>query len=313
MSDPISSIRRRFMVTGSSGQLGARTVDALVELGYPVIALDRRQPSSQSRSRSSLVEYVTRNLTDLDDAPEGLQESAAQITDLVHLAARVADIPSTSPDAPCDLKAEIYGAVNLLRLIPNVSSIVYSSSEMVYGNSNGGLHTEDSDASPTNLYGVLKATLEDYFLQYGKSNHCRVAILRLASVYGSTLDGSQALPIFIKTVLAGQPPVISGPPDVRRDRVHIDDVIDAITAAVESKKSGIFNIGSGSACSTIELARMVISGVESNVEPVIQQRSSNMAELVSRDMDISKAWSELGYAPKFDIRTGVNAVIRKFS
>jgi len=236
----------------------------------------------------------------------------AGITDLVHLAARIADIPTTSPDAPKDLMAEVLGTVDLLRLVPNVTSIVFSSSEMVYGSVNASLLTEDSDIRPTNLYGVLKATIEDYLIQYGRSNKCRISILRLASVYGTSLDGLQALPSFIRAALAGAPPVISGPPYVRRDRVHVDDVISAIMIAVENENSGIFNIGSGVASSTIELAQTVVRIANSNVDPVIQQSLKNMAEVASCEMDISKARRELGYVPKFDLHSGIEAVIKRF-
>jgi UDP-glucose 4-epimerase len=312
MNDLISSKQRRFMVTGSSGQLGVRTVDALVESGHAVIALDRRQPSSESRSRSNLVEYVTYSLEDLGNTPQSFQDSTAEVTDLVHLASRIADIPTTSADAPGDLMAEVLGTVDLLRLVPNVRSIVFSSSEMVYGSVNAPLLAEDSAIRPTNLYGVLKATLEDYLLQYGISDKCRISILRLASVYGTSLEGSQALPSFIRAALTGEPPVISGPPDVRRDRVHVDDVISAIMVAIDNEKSGIFNIGSGTASSTIELAQAVVRIANSSVDPVIQQSLKNMAEVASCEMDISKARRELGYAPKFDLHSGLKAVIEKF-
>jgi UDP-glucose 4-epimerase len=289
-----------------------RTVDALVESGHAVIALDRRQPSSESRSRSNLVEYVTYSLEDLGNTPQSFQDSTAEVTDLVHLASRIADIPTTSADAPGDLMAEVLGTVDLLRLVPNVRSIVFSSSEMVYGSVNAPLLAEDSAIRPTNLYGVLKATLEDYLLQYGISDKCRISILRLASVYGTSLEGSQALPSFIRAALTGEPPVISGPPDVRRDRVHVDDVISAIMVAIDNEKSGIFNIGSGTASSTIELAQAVVRIANSSVDPVIQQSLKNMAEVASCEMDISKARRELGYAPKFDLHSGLKAVIEKF-
>ena len=82
--------------------------------------------------------------------------------------------------------------------------------------------------------------------------------------------------------------------------------------AVENENSGIFNIGSGAASSTIELAEAVVRIANSSVDPVIHQSPKNMAEVTSCEMDISKARRELGYVPKFDLHSGVEAVIKRF-
>jgi UDP-glucose 4-epimerase len=312
LNNPEPGARRRFLVTGSSGQFGVRTVNALVARGFPVIALDRQVPSGQFRSPSPLVEYVTSDLSDLGIAPDGLKISAAKVTDLVHLAARVNDhIPLTSPNAAEDLTGLVLGTIDLLRLVPNVRRIVFTSSVMVYKDTGNSVLTEVSDLGPSSFYAVLKAALEDYLQLYCESNDCRVAILRVASVYGSTLAGPSALPSFVRAALAGEPPVVSGPPDALRDRIHVDDAFSGLMLAVDGEASGIFNIGSGAASSTVEIARAAIKATGARVEPLIKQTPGHSSDGVSIEIDITRARDILGYNPKYNIDTGIETLVRE--
>ena len=73
----------------------------------------------------------------------------------------------------------------------------------------------------------------------------RIATLRLYSVYGPWEDPHRLIPSVIVRGLGGAwPPLVA--PDVARNFVYVDDVVDAFVEAAASAKTGsVYNVGTG--------------------------------------------------------------------
>ncbi|MGC8988133.1 NAD-dependent epimerase/dehydratase family protein [Infirmifilum sp.] len=85
-------------------------------------------------------------------------------------------------------------------------------------------------------------------------------MLRLFNVYGPKQSRAYAGVIieFIRRVSRGEPPVIFGDGEQIRDFVHVNEVVNAIMLALGNDKArGIYNIGSGTATSINELAKIL--------------------------------------------------------
>jgi nucleoside-diphosphate-sugar epimerase len=113
-------------------------------------------------------------------------------------------------------------------------AIVYLSTVGVYGDRKGDWVDEASPALPTTARSRARLAAEQVWQQFGRRRGIPVAILRLAGIYG---PGRNAL----TQVARG---------DARRivkagqifNRIHVDDIAQAIDAAFARKASGIFNI-----------------------------------------------------------------------
>ena len=105
--------------------------------------------------------------------------------------------------------------------------------------------------------------------------------------------------------------MVSGPPDALRDRIHVDDAFSGLMLAVDGEASGIFNIGSGAASSTVEIARAAIKATGARVEPLIKQTPGHSSDGVSIEIDITRARDILGYNPKYNIDTGIETLVRE--
>jgi UDP-2-acetamido-2,6-beta-L-arabino-hexul-4-ose reductase len=101
-------------------------------------------------------------------------------------------------------------------------------------------------AALDNPYGRSKRAAEEAVLRYGERMNARVAILRLANVFGkwSRPNYNSVVATFCYNTARGLPITISDPESLLR-LVHIDDVIDTILLLVSgaTDKQGIVAVG----------------------------------------------------------------------
>ena len=113
-------------------------------------------------------------------------------------------------------------------------AIVYLSTIGVYGDRRGDWVDEDSPALPTEARSRARLAAEQVWQDFGRRRGIPVAILRLAGIYGPDRSA-------LTQVARG---------DARRivkadqifNRIHVDDIAQAIDAAFARKASGIFNV-----------------------------------------------------------------------
>lgn len=137
---------------------------------------------------------------------------------------------------------------------------VYASSASVYGLGSEGF-CEDTKESPLNYYAISKTSL-DMFVKQKIIDHPDATIvgLRYFNVYGQNEDhkGNMASPIhkFIDQAKSGEIKVFEGSEKYLRDFVHVEDVVK-ITKDSVNFKSGIYNVGTGSPRSFLEVAEII--------------------------------------------------------
>jgi nucleoside-diphosphate-sugar epimerase len=116
--------------------------------------------------------------------------------------------------------------------------IIYMSATSVYGETGGGVVTEESPAEPTSAMGKRRLDAEEAFLAFGAKNNVAVVILRVSGIYGPG-----RLPLM--QISQGQPLLReeeSGP----SNRIHADDLASICLAAAQHGENGaIFNVSDG--------------------------------------------------------------------
>lgn len=113
-------------------------------------------------------------------------------------------------------------------------SIVYLSTVGVYGDRGGEWVDEESPAKPDSARSRGRLAAEQIWQEFGKHRGIPVAVLRLAGIYG---PGRNAL----TQIARGDVRRIVKPGQVF-NRIHVDDIAQAIDAALAHKASGIFNV-----------------------------------------------------------------------
>jgi nucleoside-diphosphate-sugar epimerase len=122
---------------------------------------------------------------------------------------------------------------DVLARSPRQRSIVYLSTIGVYGDSGGAWVDETSEAHPGSARSKARLAAERAWQKFS-GTRCAVAILRLAGIYG---PGRNAL----VNVANGTAKRLVKPGQVF-NRIHVDDIAQAIDACFSHGASGIFNV-----------------------------------------------------------------------
>ena len=177
------------------------------------------------------------------------------------------DVVKSGPDS---VDLNIKGTVNLLGFLPNLKSITFSSTYMVYGTPIFNPVNEDHPTDPNVVYGASKLATEKFLQIFAKESKISLSILRIMGIYNVEKPHGQAIPSFVKMIASNQSPTIYGTGEIRRNHLYIDDAINAILTTVNNPKTGIFNIGGSDATSNLEIIQMINEKMGKNVKPIFK-------------------------------------------
>ena len=141
----------KVMVTGATGFIGANLVRALLEQGYQVKALVRKE-STRKNIEGSDIEVVFGDLRDMTSL--GMALNGCEV--LFHVAA---SYTFWSPDPKDIYETNVKGTENILAaaIAEGIKRVVYTSTESTIGIAkNGSLGTEEKETDPGALAGHYK-------------------------------------------------------------------------------------------------------------------------------------------------------------
>jgi nucleoside-diphosphate-sugar epimerase len=127
-----------------------------------------------------------------------------------------------------------------LEAAERLRSVVYLSTVGVYGDHAGAWVDEETPPQPDMTRSRDRLAAEQAWQNFGARRDIPVAILRLAGIYG---PGRNAL----VQVARGEARCIIKPGQVF-NRIHVDDIAQAIEAALTQKADGIFNVADDEPC-----------------------------------------------------------------
>ncbi|UCH88154.1 MAG: NAD-dependent epimerase/dehydratase family protein [Thermoplasmata archaeon] len=326
---------KKILVTGACGQLGLALTNYLQRYSSKIVALDIepvKDPwdnDGHNKDELENLQFVLADLTrevDLVACKIDLED----VDYLVHLASIIEDSKDIKVHAQSVIDRDISGTVDLLKHLPALKGICFSSSYMIYGPTIYSPIDEHHPTDPINIYGVCKLAAEKFLTLYGQQKNISVTVLRYAGIYGpgTPADSTRLIPSVIRTVAQNKPPVIFGEGTELRETVYIDDAVSAIVSAIKQAQSdvkGTFNISSGKPYTAKELAELVIelsteiSGTgklqpEYRVAPAKDVGGDGGgAALTGVELAITSAKDKLGYNPKITLREGLAEHIKWYS
>ena len=301
------------LVIGGAGFLGSHLVAALSKAGDEVCVQDiiPAEAASKLRDVSKRITYVWKSTLDMNaDDIEGYNR-------IVHLAAQGdAPLATSSPRWTYALNLDSTMAVlqTLKQSVGNGTSrvkMLYMSSDAVYGRVPPERlpAREEEPMRPVNTYGASKAAAELLINAYVSQWNLPVIILRSTTMFGEGSRLSQAVPIFIRQALRGEPITVEGDGSQTRDINYVGNATDAIVAALNSPlDNGTWNIGSGTEISIKELAKLIIDLTNSKSEIIF--KPWRLGERGLRlFLSIDKARRDLHYSPTCTLEAGLRRTI----
>lgn len=173
---------------------------------------------------------------------------------------------------------------------------------------------EDKPLRPGSVYAISKRDQEELCICVGRAYNIPVVALRFFNVYGAGQSlinpYTGIISIFASRIKNGEPPLIYEDGLESRDFVHVDDVVQACMLAMTNENADyqIVNVGSGTALSIIDAARVMIRVMGASVEPQVIGKY-RVGDIRHCYADLKKARKLLGYKPKVSFEDGIREFI----
>lgn len=272
------------LVTGGSGFIGSHIVDRLISLGHDVRVIDNESSEVHEQFyHNDKAQYYKLDIADYE-----LTRNLYNEVDYVfHLAAESRIQPAIE-NPILTVRTNTLGTATVLQCSreAKVKRVIYSSTSSAYGRINVPPLVETMPDDCLNPYSVSKVAGEKMCKMYTDLFGLETIIFRYFNVYGprEPLKGPYApvVGLFLRQYKAGEPLTIVDDGTQRRDFTYVDDVVNANILAMKTDVSKeyfgtIFNVGTGSNHSVIELARM-ISHLVTFIEPRPGEAKETLAD-----------------------------------
>lgn len=314
-------LKSRIIVTGGAGFIGSHVVDALLRKGHAVTVLDnfstgKRSNLSQWASDERL-EIIECDVADGLFAPlNNLDTSAENIGAVVHLSAQTSVVASLQ-NPLFDNRANYQSTLCVLEYCryQKIPRVVHASSAAVYGNATSLPIAERSPTLPLSPYGLHKLASEQALLCYQQIHNISSTRLRFFNVFGPRQDPaspySGVISVFVDRAKHNQPLCIFGDGKQTRDFVYVGDVADIIVQScfADSAEGQVFNVGTGSATSILELATKVIQASSST--STIEHKPKRTGEIVDSLADVGHAENKLGFRATTSLLEGLRHILNE--
>ncbi len=294
----------RILVTGSSGTIGTRLCERLLQDGVEVVGADIR-----ANAWNKKIDALTHR-ADLRDE-KSLDGLKGDFDLIVHLAAnaRVYDLVKK----PKDAFDNIAMTFNVLEFARNrgVGRVMFASSREVYGNF-GEARKSEGEVSLSRCespYAASKMAGEALVTSYDKCYGIKSVIFRFSNVYGMYDESDRLVPILIRKLGRNEDVQIFGE-DKSLDFTYIDDTVDGILATIkrfDAAAGKTINIATGRGTRLVEVAEKMKELMKSSSKLIIA--ASRTGEVTKYVADLSLAQETLGYAPKVSLEEGLKRSI----
>lgn len=311
------------LVTGASGFAGGRLVRHLVEAGQMVRGLVREASRAKLGDLAAVMEVADGDLAD----PASLSRACADVEVVYHIAAtyRQAGQPDSAYQA-----VNVDGTRHLLDAAgaAGVRRVVHCSTGGVHGHIEHPPANEDAPIAPGDIYQETKLEGERLARAFGEQGSVEVVVARPTGIYG---PGDTRLLKLFRGIARGTLPMI-GDGQVFYHLNYVDDLAEGfrLCGEVPAAAGRTYLLGGAEYTTLSELVALVadVLGVAPprwrlpvwpvwlaaacceflcvplRIEPPLYRRRIAFYTK-SRAFDISRARRELGYAPRVDLRTGI--------
>ena len=168
--------------------------------------------------------------------------------------------------------------------------------------------------APQNVYGITKLAATHYASLLGRTGRLPVLTLRLFSPYGPYDEARRLVSATVTHLLRGTTPRLANPEAVR-DYVYVDDVIEAILAALPaaSQYAGqVYNIGSGQQYSAVEVVKEIAQTIGIPSPQDWGVALSRPWESPVWQAVILKAKRDFGWQPRLTLAQGIVKTVAWF-
>ena len=312
---------KKVLVLGGVGFIGSNLAIRLVAEEAKVTLVDSMIPHHGGNlfNIEPIQEYCKVNFSDIRDA-HSLRYLVQGQDIIFSLAGQVNHLDSME-DPFTDLEINCLSQLNLLEVCrkfnPTVK-IIYSSTRQVYGRPQYLPVDEKHPIVPVDVNGINKVAGENYYSLYAKVYDMDCTSLRLTNTYGPRqfIRGSRQgfTGIFLRKAIEGQPIVLFGNGQQRRDFNYVEDVVTALLLAASTPEASgnVYNLGHHHSYSLLDFIHILqnFCDFEYEIKPFPPDRARIDIGDYYSDYNLFK--DTTGWMPSVDLEEGLAQTVAYF-
>tara|TARA_B100000787_G_C16184701_1_gene293934 strand:- start:56 stop:1030 length:975 start_codon:yes stop_codon:yes gene_type:complete len=306
------------VVTGASGYIGSSLIVKLKKYSAKIIRISRKKLSPEDG-----VEDWLMDLNNLDNWMKIV--SNADI--IFHLAGNTS-IYNAEKNPQESLMSTVLPITHLISASKTLflsPKVVFASTVTIYGLTNKEPVDESTAPNPITLYDMHKYFAEQLIVMACKNSIIDASILRLANVYGPSLNETMAddrgvLSKLTRMALEGKDLNIYGGGSYIRDYVYITDVISAfICVCSKNSKDIIFNVSTETGTKVIDVFNLISQEVQKTAfvqnKVVVSNWPIEVNEIEKRNFIGSNQLlkSVSNWSPSVEIGDGIKQLVSYFA
>jgi UDP-glucose 4-epimerase len=307
----------RVLITGGMGVIGAETSRKFVREGHRPVVYARHRDDRLVDDILDKIDFESGDVLDLARMLDVIKRH--HVTHIVHAAGFVGAVSAANP--ALSIQVNVMGTVNVLEAarLFDIKRVVYTSAKGIYGPFIGAYGhpdyrplPEDAPKNPQRIYDSAKQMAEQTALYYAANHDVDVAILRFSTTYGpgkTARHGKMGVTSqIVENPFNGLPFHHPYGGEAKDDFVYNKDSALGIYLATVAAKvpSRVYNIGSGLGLTLHDFAAVLrkrIPGADIQIGP--GANFLGMPYPPHGIYDVTRARSELGFNPEYDLDRGI--------
>jgi len=310
----------KILVTGSTGFIGWKVSEKLLERGDFVVGVDNINDYYDIRLKNyrlNLLKKFDNFLFFKEDIEnlEGLRKifKNHKFDAVINLAAR-AGVRASIENPNVYYTTNVLGTLNLLELCRDfdVPKFVLASTSSLYAGHSLPFKEDMPVNNPISPYAASKKAAEVTAYTYHYLYGIDVSVLRYFTVYGPAGRPDMSIFRFIKWILEGKPVQIYGDGTQGRDFTYVDDIAEGTIKALKPLGYEIINLGGGKGPVSVNYIIELIERFTGK-KAKVRHCEFNKVDIKSTWADIKKAKDVLKWSPTIDINVGLKSTVMWFS
>jgi UDP-N-acetylglucosamine 4-epimerase len=303
-----------FLITGGAGFIGSNIVEYLLKYNAGKVRVLDNLSNGYFENIENFIGFNNFEFINGDIREYNTCQKAIKNIDYVIHQAALGSVPRSIKDPLTTNEVNISGFLNMLNATveeKTVKRFVYAASSSTYGDSKILPKVENIIGNPLSPYAVTKYVNELYAEVFSRTYNIQLVGLRYFNVFGFKQNPNNpyaaVIPLFIKSAINGNAPIIFGDGETSRDFTFVENVVQANIKSLFSdinNKSEIYNVACGKRTTLNELWEIICRefNVEYKKPTYLSERNGDIKHSLA---NIEKVKKELGYIVEVDISEGI--------
>ena len=303
--------RKKVLVTGGAGFIGAHLCRKLLETGCQVICLDNLS-SGSLKNIAPLIALPAFEFIELD-----VTNPFDFVVEEIYNLACPASPVNYQFDPVKTVQTNVMGAINVLELArKNGARVLQASTSEVYGDPEVHPQPETywGKVNPIGIrscYDEGKRCAETLFFDYHRQYGVDIKVVRIFNTYGPLMQPQDGRVIsnFIIQALQGQDITIFGSGSQTRSFCYVEDLLEGLVKMMNTSPgiTGPINLGNDEELTILELAEKIIALTGSVSRLIFKELPGD--DPLRRKPDLTLARTILDFEPTTELDAGLKAAI----